>query len=68
MKSRGARVVANLSPIALCAPILQIRLALEKVITIRINTATAWAFGGVGGVKDWETELAFDVAGEDPWG
>jgi hypothetical protein len=43
-------------------------LALENVISIRINTATAWSFGGVGGVKDWERELAFDAAGEDPWG
>ncbi len=43
-------------------------LELENVISIRINTATAWAFGDVGGVKDWETELAFDAAGEDPWG
>jgi hypothetical protein len=43
-------------------------LELENVISIRINTATAWAFGGVGGVKDWEMELAFDAAGEDPWG
>jgi hypothetical protein len=43
-------------------------LALEYVISIRINTATAWAFGGVRGVKDWGTELALDAAGEDSWG
>ncbi len=43
-------------------------LALENVISRRISMVTAWAFGDIGGVKDWEMELAFDAAGEDPWG